>query len=283
MIYPPAVNAAFTVDTDRGCEPLDVQFTAVASVYTEIYNYEWDFGDGSTGTGSAPIHLYDSAGTYYVKMTAHGEGGEDYEYRTIRVYKNPKANFIYAPREATLNTDLQARVEFFNTSVCADTSGCTYLWRFGDGNTSTERQLVYNYTDTGHYDVTLIATTLSNGCTDSIVVIGAVTVEGEGKIKFPNAFVPNQEEEPECTYELKSALDLEGYIFHPYYEGILEYELWIYNRWGELIFKSTDKNCGWNGYIDGKLAKQDVYVWKAQGKFTNGKAFELAGDVTLIR
>jgi PKD repeat protein len=283
MIYPPAVNAAFTVDTDRGCEPLDVQFTAVASAYTEIYTYEWDFGDGSTGTGSAPIHLYDSAGTYYVKMTARGEGGEDYEYRTIRVYKNPKANFIYAPREATLNTDLQARVEFFNTSVCADTSGCTYLWRFGDGNTSTERQLVYNYTHTGPYDVTLIATTLSNGCTDSMVVEKAVTVVGEGKIKFPNAFVPNQEEEPECTYELKSALDLEGYIFHPYYEGILEYELWIYNRWGELIFKSTDKNCGWNGYVDGKLAKQDVYVWKAQGKFTNGKAFELAGDVTLIR
>lgn len=283
MIYPPAVNAAFTVDTDHGCEPLDVQFTAVASEYSEIYNYEWDFGDGSTGTGSTPYHKYDSAGTYYVKMTASGEGGEDYEYRTIRVYRNPKANFIHAPREATLNTDLQARVEFFNTSVCADTSGCTYLWRFGDGNTSTERQLVYNYTDTGHYDVTLIATTLSNGCTDSIVVIGAVTVEGEGKIKFPNAFVPNQEEEPKCTYELKSALDLEGYIFHPYYEGILEYELWIYNRWGELIFKSTDKNCGWNGYVDGKLAKQDVYVWKAQGKFTNGKAFELAGDVTLIR
>ncbi|MGE0079652.1 MAG: PKD domain-containing protein [Bacteroidales bacterium] len=283
MIYPPAVNAAFTVDTDRGCEPLDVQFTAAASVYTEIYNFEWDFGDGSTGTGATPIHLYDSAGTYYVKMTARGEGGEDYEYRTIRVYKNPKANFSLTPNNTTLNTDFQARVEFFNLSECAEIEGCNYLWKFGDGNTSAENQLVYNYTELGVYDVTLVASTKEQGCVDSMVVIGAVTVEGEGYIKFPNAFVPNQDEEMVCKYEIKSEADLKSWIFHPDYLGVIQYELWIYNRWGELIFKTADINCGWNGYIDGKLAKQDVYVWKAQGKFTNGKAFELAGDVTLIR
>lgn len=67
QIKPPLVNAAFTVDTARGCEPLDVQFTAFASAYTEIYDYEWDFGDGFTATGAAPFHTYDSAGIYYVK------------------------------------------------------------------------------------------------------------------------------------------------------------------------------------------------------------------------
>jgi hypothetical protein len=40
---------------------------------------------------------------------------------------------------------------------------------------------------------------------------------------------------------------------------------------------------GWNGKVGGKEAKSDVYVWKAEGRFTNGRAFELAGDVTLIR
>ncbi|OFX26935.1 MAG: hypothetical protein A2041_13355, partial [Bacteroidetes bacterium GWA2_31_9b] len=63
-ILPPVVNAAFTVDTDRGCEPLDVQFTASASAYTEIYTYEWEFGDGTTGTGSTPNHTYNSSGLY---------------------------------------------------------------------------------------------------------------------------------------------------------------------------------------------------------------------------
>ncbi|OFX84238.1 MAG: hypothetical protein A2W99_00490 [Bacteroidetes bacterium GWF2_33_16] len=285
QIKPPLVNAAFTVDTDRGCEPLDVQFTARASLYTEIYTYEWDYGDGKSGTGSTPNHRYDSSGIYYVKMTAKSQqvgGGEDYEYRTIRVYKNPKANFAVAPKTTTLNTDLEARVEFFNLSECADTSGCSYLWRFGDGNTSDKRELVYYYTELGKYDVTLVVTTDSSNCVDSMIIAPAVTVIGEGQIVFPNAFTPNLESEISCRVD-------GGYdrysndIFHPVSKGVIQYELLIYNRWGELIFKSDDLGCGWNGYIDGTLAKQDVYVWKSQGKFSNGRAFEMAGDVTLIR
>jgi gliding motility-associated-like protein len=57
----------------------------------------------------------------------------------------------------------------------------------------------------------------------------------------------------------------------------------IFNRWGELIFESTDVNIGWDGYYRGKLCKQDVYVWKVTGKFSNGDLFTLAGDVTLLK
>lgn len=218
-------------------------------------------------------------------MTAKSQqlgGGEDYEYRTIRVYKNPVANFAVAPDTATLNTDLKARVELFNLSECADTSDCIYLWRFGDGNTSDKRELVYHYTERGTFDITLVVRTNSSDCVDSMIMAKAVTVIGEGEIVFPNAFTPNLNEELPCRVD-------QGYdrysndIFHPVSKGVKEYELLIYNRWGELIFKSEDLNCGWNGYIDGKLAKQDVYVWKSQGKFTNGRAFEMAGDVTLLR
>jgi PKD repeat protein len=282
VIYPPKVNAAITVDIDQGCEPLDVQFTAAASIYSEIYTYEWDFGDGASATGATPNHSYDTAGVYYVKLTARGEGGEDYEYRTIRVYKNPKANFAVAPKITSLNTDMEARVELFNLSECEDTLGCSYLWRFGDGSTSTERELIYNYTELGKYDITLVVTTNSQNCVDSIMREDEVTVIGEGEIAFPNAFTPNLDGEISCRvdggYDLYS-----NDIFHPVSKGVVKYELLIYNRWGELIFKSDDLGCGWNGYIDGELAKQEVYVWKSQGKFSNGRAFEMAGDVTLIR
>jgi len=56
----------------------------------------------------------------------------------------------------------------------------------------------------------------------------------------------------------------------------------VYNRWGVLVFESNDINYGWNGFIDGKAAKQDVYVWRARGRFTNGEPFVMSGDVTLI-
>ena len=66
-------------------------------------------------------------------------------------------------------------------------------------------------------------------------------------------------------------------------EGVIKYELYIYNRWGELIFTTKDLNAGWDGKINDDYAKPDVYVWKASGNFTNGRGFELAGDVTLVR
>jgi gliding motility-associated-like protein len=57
----------------------------------------------------------------------------------------------------------------------------------------------------------------------------------------------------------------------------------IYNRWGELIFESFSQDVGWNGMADGKLAKEDVYIWKVEGTYTSGKKFVQTGDVTLLR
>jgi len=57
----------------------------------------------------------------------------------------------------------------------------------------------------------------------------------------------------------------------------------IFNRWGALIFESYNKDMGWDGRIGGKLAKQDVYIWKVEGKYTNGENFVDSGDVTLLR
>ena len=72
-------------------------------------------------------------------------------------------------------------------------------------------------------------------------------------------------------------------VFFPYNEGVAEYHLEIYNRWGELIFVSENIDKGWDGYYKGQLCKQDVYVYKATGKYYNGKTFVKAGDVTLLQ
>ena len=58
--------------------------------------------------------------------------------------------------------------------------------------------------------------------------------------------------------------------------------LQIFNRWGELIYESHDINIGWDGYYKGSLCKQDVYVWRVEGKYSNGRRFRKAGDITLL-
>jgi gliding motility-associated-like protein len=276
-ILPPDINADFTTSVDGGCldDGLDVDFFAAPSIYSEVYEYTWDFGDGETGEGAEITHTYTEPGTYNVKLTATGQGGEDYEYKTIRVYSNPVANFELLPSVTMLDAEtLEARVEFYNQSTCNDTSGCSYLWDFGDGKTSIATNVTHYYKKPPddempkEYDIKLVVTN-SQGCVDSLIKERAVKVIGEGEIAFPNAFTPNE--------------DGINDVFKPVAKGVIEYELLIYNRWGELIFETTNLEMGWNGKVGGKEAKSDVYVWKAEGRFTNGRAFELAGDVTLIR
>ena len=64
---------------------------------------------------------------------------------------------------------------------------------------------------------------------------------------------------------------------------MVEYDFTVYNRWGERLFETKDITQGWDGYYDGKLCPQDVYVWKATVTYGNGKSEILSGDVTLLR
>ncbi len=278
-ILPPEINARFSTDRIDGCAPLTVEFDAAASIYNEEYEYTWDFGDGTTAKGASPTHVFDQYGTYMVKLTATGEAGSDYAYRKITVYQVPEADFDLAPRVSMLNEEMKARVEFYNLSTCGDTIGCNYLWEFGDGNTSADRDVVHHYEALGQYNVNLRVVS-TKGCVNNITIENAVEVIGEGVIKFPNAFIPSEEGPNGGYYDTP---DYKNQVFHPVTKGVIDYHLVIYNRWGEIVFESYDLEVGWDGYIDGKLAKQDVYVYKATGKFTNGEPFEKVGDVTLIR
>ena len=144
---------------------------------------------------------------------------------------------------------------------------------------STEKNPTYTYKKLGNYDVRLRVTS-ENGCTDDTLVKAGVKVVGEGVLKFPNAFIPNSYGANGGVYEMP---DYKNEVFHPISEGVVTYKLLIYNRWGEKLFESNDVNIGWDGYYKGKLCEQGVYVYRAMGRFTNGKTFDVRGDVTLLR
>jgi gliding motility-associated-like protein len=72
-------------------------------------------------------------------------------------------------------------------------------------------------------------------------------------------------------------------VFKPMFSQVDQYHLQIFNRWGQLIFESFDVNVGWDGTYNGKLSPQDVYIYKASGRFMSGKEFRTAGNVMLVR
>lgn len=267
-VYAPKTIADFDA-SPNGCVPLTVQFTNHSTWAT---SYKWEFDDGSISTEVHPNHIFQKPGKYQVKLTTFGDGASDVTYREVEVYPKPIVEFDVSPRYVMLP---DARVHFYNTSKL----GHRYQWHFGDGDTSAVFEPVHTYKELGTYDVTLNIWT-EHQCFESKKMTEAVKVEGKGTITFPNAFRPSIEGPNGGAYTYP---DTKNTVFHPYHDGVAEYKLEIYNRWGELLFESNDVNIGWDGYYKKELCKSDVYIWKAKGKFYNGTTFNKAGDVTLLR
>ncbi|MDX9904388.1 MAG: PKD domain-containing protein, partial [Bacteroidales bacterium] len=158
----------------------------------------------------------------------------------------------------------------------------SWLWRFGDGETSAEENPWHKYESPGSYTVSLLVST-HEGCVDSAEMDTPVVVEWkEGTLKFPNVFRWNRTGPTggEWSEGVNPSMDE---VFRPFFENIIEYRLQIFNRWGVLIYESDNLKKGWDGYFgNGNLAPQGVYVWKASGRYADGEYFDMVGDVTFL-
>ncbi len=257
--------------SSSGCPGITVDF------YSTTQNAEsflWEFGDGNISSDPNPSHTYYSEGVFTVKLTVNGPGGQTIKDDIqVEIYPEPTALFDVLPNVVTLPD----KVTFANKSLGAE----TYNWDFGDGNKSIEINPEHVYSEPGNYDISLEAIN-EYGCNDMYYQNGAVTAEAGGKITFPNAFTPNPSGPTDGGRYDRT--DKNNYIFHPVLpEGIVEYKLQIFSRWGQLLFESNELNIGWDGYYNGKLSTQGVYIWKATCRFSNGDVKVYTGDVTLLR
>jgi gliding motility-associated-like protein len=169
------------------------------------------------------------------------------------------------------------KVRCFNLTQGGD----SYLWDFGDGDTSRVKEPYHKYMEEGVYDITLWAYS-NNGCSDKYVLSPAVTVEPPGQIRFATVFTPNKTGEENIDVNDINSENMDRFFYPPIKEKVNNYKLQIFNRQGMLIFQSNDINTPWNGYYKGKLCPQGVYVWYVEGKYVNGKPFKQVGDITLL-
>ncbi len=271
VMMPPPPIAEFGPDT-VGCNPLTVHFRN-KSLYGETFI--WGFGDGQFSTAANPVHTYYVPGLYIIKLIVYNAAGESIQNRLVTVHQNPTAAFDVYPTDVVNNEQV---VVFYNYSQNDSTS----LWLFGDGETSTEKNPWHKYLAQGTYNVILTVTS-SEGCVDSAKMETPIKVLWkEGFIKFPNVFKWN-ETGPTGGIWRKGVYPEMDYVFRPFFENVIEYNLQIFNRWGTLIYESHDLYKGWDGYFgDGNLAVQGVYVWKVTGRYADGNYFNVVGDVTFL-
>ncbi|MGB1383656.1 MAG: choice-of-anchor L domain-containing protein [Flavobacteriales bacterium] len=141
-----------------------------------------------------------------------------------------------------------------------------YMWDFGDGNVAYEKNPTHKYDGLSTYEAEVFVTT-DIGCTDNAVM----DVYGDVLFYIPTAFTPDND-------GLNDAFEITG-------RQIRLFEIWIYNRWGELVYTSTDLDEAWIGDVNGgtHFAPNGVYHWviKAAGFDTNAQEFR--GFVHLMR
>jgi PKD repeat protein len=257
-----------------GCAPLAITLNNTSlNTDTPGTTFYWSFGDGSVSTARNPTYTYFDAGAYRIELTVTGPGGVSTFSRVIEAYPSPLANLRVAPTYVFVNDE---PVRFFNLSQGGD----TYIWDFGDGDTSRMKEPMHKYMEEGVYDITLWAYS-SNGCVDQYILSPGVTVEPAGDIRFGTVFRPNMTGPIELDHAPEGP-DVDMFFYPPIKEKVNEYKLQIFNRWGVLIFESHDINKPWNGYYKGELCQQGVYVWYVEGKYLNGSLFRKAGDITLL-
>jgi gliding motility-associated-like protein len=150
--------------------------------------------------------------------------------------------------------------------ACDPEESCFYFWEFGDGDVSYDANPIHAYDGLGSYTVYF---TVANeiGCSDT----QPYTILGPPAIWIPNSFTPNG--------------DGINDVFQVVSHDLLEYEIKIFNRWGEMVFQSTDPAMPWMGnHKSGEYFCPDgVYQYVARIKGFNTDAVEYSGTISLLR
>lgn len=260
----PLPQISLSPQSANGCDEVSFQFSDTNSANSGS-TYFWNFGDGHTSGQPFPVHSYTETGTFNVSVivtSPYGCVSSAQTYCTAAITASSRPDFISDPEYVA--SIINPEFRFTDLSQNAT----TWNWDFGDGSTSTLQHPKHTYQQTGIYTVKLV-TTNSGMCIDSIIKI--VEVKPEFTFYVPNAFTPNGD-------------DLND-VFNGKGSEIIEFEMLIFDRWGNQIFKTIDLNEGWNGRANGgsDIAQKDVYVYQIRLRDFSGKPHFYNGHVSLVR
>lgn len=224
----------------------------------------------------------------------------------VDVYANPVAAFITIPLEKVFVPDQEMRTDNGSASAFDPLTSTRfpveYRWYFGDGSDTVRTDININpnpaYGDLGHspthkyqtegsYQIALIALNRHDNkmgghffCRDTAYQM--IEARASGVTKVPNAFTPNPGG-PNGGIVTEDGTTIND-VFLPITKGVVDFQMQIFDRWGNLVFESKNRNQGWDGYDrNGNLVPAGVYVYKLVLRMANDQRTTQVGDVTLIR
>jgi gliding motility-associated-like protein len=273
VTFPTPIDPSITPNKIEDCIPGFFEFANTSTNVGEIATTYFEFSDGTsileTGTDSTS-NTFEVPNLYSCNMTITSIYGCVYTgsfNNIIDVKPLPVADFTFSSNPAT----------FFETSIqLQDRSSVDVIdWEwFSPGSypmTSNNQNPVFTFPEgeVGTYPVTLMVTT-EHGCTDTVTYI--MNVVSDVLFYAPNTFTPDDDE-----YNQTWGIFVQGI-------DIYQFDLYIFNRWGEMIWESHDKDAKWDGTCGGLPVPQGTYVWRAGAKdiYNDGK-YEFQGHINVIR
>ena len=253
-------------DKTEICEYSCVSFKDQSLAYgaDSVVAWSWDFNNGTSSTLKDTKTCYGTQGVYATQLTVTSAAGCVNSANLpggITVHPNAVANFGADPGDVNLTTVVQ----FIDQSSHTD----NWRWTFGDQQLSFEQNPTHLYQDTGLFVVTLIANNQYQ-CPDTVSL--NIHVKEVPSLYIPNSFTPNGD-----------GLNDQFLAVINDYE---EFEMRIFDRWGQQLFMSNDPAVGWDGTFKGADVKMDVYVYIVTAKFKSGpdkRIRKYTGNVNVIR
>ena len=244
------------------------KFNSVQLQVTQGVNPIWESSPTLSCTNCLdPIASPLETTTYYVSITE--DTCVDRDSVTVTIYPD---NNLLADIEAEVPRCYTDTVYFRGTINNNDCICCSqpkkWLWDFGDGGASEQKNPTHKYNAEGPYDVSL--TIFTN--TDTASVSYSLSIYHPDSclknIFIPNAFSPND--------------DLSNDILYVRAINITELEFRLFNRWGEEVFYTKNKNKGWDGIYKGTKMSPQVFTYTCRATFWDGEPFYQEGNVTLL-
>ena len=271
IIIHPKPLASFTANDTADCAPLCISFQNTSSISSgNIVQSTWNFGDGSPVSIAQDVyHCYENTSTtenitFTPLLTVVSDSGCTTSLSKpnyITVYPNPVSSFAVSPNVTTI---IDPVIALNNLSVGGD----TYYWSWGDTSSTVFTPGPLTFKDTGTYPIMLITTTQYN-CRDTSYQ--TAIIDPNFTFFVPNAFTPNDD-------GINDTFTGQGTF-------VQDFEMFIFDRWGNLIYKTEDIDKPWDGKAnDGsEFAQMDVYVYLIKVSDLKSTKYNFRGTVTLVR
>ncbi|HKR06704.1 MAG TPA: PKD domain-containing protein, partial [Bacteroidia bacterium] len=235
--------------------------------YPGSVTWQWNFGDEASGLENTMLlqnssHIFSSPGNFLVTLYINGGCATDTLTKFLKESVKPNASFTFYPDRLSAT----APVSFTYTG----TPATNWLWNFGDENISYDTDPVHIYKTPDTYEVLLYITD-EFGCRDTAEA--SLDINEAPAVFVPGGFTPNDD-------------GINDNFIIPSF-GMSSCNIKIFDRWGNMIFHSSDPGLmntqGWNGNVNGSKAQQGAYAYVLTGKLENGKPVRKEGFINLLR